>query len=171
MFLEKRLVARSQELQTNISKANTLTKTKKIKEFWIKYFIESKGVSITVPAKHIHTIFADVAIAVNPQDKRYKKLIWQNVIIPIINKNIPIIWDETVDSFQWSWAVRITPWHDEYGLQVAQKHNLPTDVFAVDVQGNFTEHAGEFSGKPIESFIENIETYIDDIWNWNILMM
>jgi len=40
---------------------------------------------------------------------------------------------------------------------------LPTDVFAVDVQGNFTEHAGEFSGKPIESFIENIETYIDDI--------
>ncbi len=165
VFLEKRLVARSQELQTNISKANTLAKTKKIKEFWIKYFIESKGVSITVPAKHIHTIFADVAIAVNPQDKRYKKLIWQNVIIPIINKNIPIIWDETVDSFQWSWAVRITPWHDEYGLEVAQKHNLPTDVFAVDVQGNFTEHAGEFSGKPIESFIENIETYIDDIWN------
>lgn len=165
IHLEKKVVSRSKELQTNVLKTNLFIKKKKKKEFVIKYFIESKWVSISVPTKNLKTIFADVAVAVNPQDKRYKKLIWQNVIIPIINKNIPIIWDDSVVSFEWTWVVRITPWHDEYGLEIAQKHNLPTNIYAIDVDGNFTKHVGDFVGKPVDVFIENVETYINDIWN------
>ncbi len=165
IFTHKEVVAWSKDLQTNILKSNIKVQKKPSKEFIMKYFIESKWVTITVPTKNIETIFADVAVAVNPQDKRYKKLIWQNVIIPIINKSIPIIWDDSVDSFQWSWVVRVTPWHDEYWLQIAQSHKLPIDVFAIDTDWNFTNNAWEFSWKPVNEFIENVIKYIDDIWN------
>jgi len=169
VFFEKRLLARSKDLQTNIPKINTLAKKRKIKEFVIKYFIEAKWISISVSTKNIKTIFADVALAVNPQDKRYKKLIWQNVIIPIVNKAIPIIWDDSIDSFNWTWVVRITPWHDQYGLEIAQKHNLATNIFAIDIDGNFTKHAGHLSWKPVDVFFENIETHIENIWNLEYL--
>lgn len=165
VFSQKEVVLRSKSFQTNLFKNNVKIEKKDSLQFVMKYFVESKGLTILVPAKNIETIFADVAVAVNPQDKRYKKLIWQNVIIPIINKSIPIIWDETVDSFNGSWVVRITPWHDEYGLEIAKKHNLPIDVFAVDTDWKFTNNAWEFSNKPVNDFIDNVIKYIDDIWN------
>lgn len=165
IFCQKEVISRSKNFQTNVFKNNIKIEKKDSKEFVLKYFIESKWVTILVSTKNIETIFADVAVAVNPQDKRYKKLIWQNVIIPIINKSIPIIWEESVDSFAWTWVVRITPWHDEYWLEIAQKHKLPIDVFAIDTDWNFTNNTWEFSNKSVEEFLENVIKYIDDIWN------
>lgn len=165
VFSQKEVVYRSKIFQTNLFKNNIKSEKVEVHEYNVKYFIESKWISIMVPTTRIETIFADVALAVNPQDKRYKKLIWQNVIIPIINKNIPIIWDEDVDSFNWSGVMRVTPWHDEYGLKLAQKHNLPIDIFAIDINWNFTKHAWEFGHKPVVEFLANIVKYIDDIWN------
>lgn len=165
IFSQKEVVYRSKIFQTNLFKNNIKIEKIELYEYNIKYFIEAKWISIVVPTTRIETMFADVALAVNPQDKRYKKLIWQNVIIPIINKNIPIIWDEGVDSFNWSWVMRVTPWHDEYGLKLAQKHNLPIDIFAVDINWKFTKHAWEFAHKPVIEFLANIVKYIDDIWN------
>ena len=161
----KEVVARSKDFQTNVIKNNLKIETKEVKEFVLKYFIESKWITILIPTINIETIFSDVAVAVNPQDKRYKKLIWQNVIIPIINKSIPIIWEDSVDSFSWTWVVRINPWHDEYWLKIAQKHSLPTNIFAIDTNWMFTDCAWEFSNKPVKDFLWNIIKYIDDIWN------
>lgn len=158
-------VNRSKIYQTYIDSSNTIKKEVEIPEYTIKYFIGTKWQAINVVTDRIETIFADVAIAVNPVDKRYKKLIWQNVLIPIINKNIPIIGDESVDSFKWEWAIRVTPWHDEYWLELAKKHWLPTDIFAVDVDWKFTEHAWEFAWKDLSEFFDNIIKYVDDIWN------
>jgi valyl-tRNA synthetase len=165
IFFQKEVVYRSKEFQTNLFKNNISIQQKDVYEYNLKYFIESKWVTINIPTTKIETIFADVAVAVNPQDKRYKKLIWQNVIIPIINKSIPIIWDDSVDSFIWSWVVRVTPWHDQYWLEMAQKHWLQTDVYAIDTDWNFTENVWDFSNKPLSEFLQNVIKYIDDIWN------
>ena len=140
-------------------------KEKDVQRFTIKYFIEAKWQTINIVTTRIETIFADVAIAVNPTDKRYKKLIWQNVIIPIVNRSIPIIADESVDVFQWEWAIRVTPWHDAYWLELAKKHWLPTDIFAVNIDWKFTEYAWEFAWKDLSEFYDNIVKYVDDIWN------
>lgn len=152
-------------LQTNRSKWEVFIKEKEDTEFVLKYFIEAKWVTIAVHTKDIATIFADVAVAVNPQDKRYKKLIWQNVIIPIINKSIPIIGDDSVDAFTWSGVYRITPWHDYYGLEIAQKHNLPTNIYAINKDGTFSDQSWEFANKPLDVFLDNIIKYLEDIDN------
>ena len=158
-------VNRSKVYQTYIDASNTIKKEVEIPEYTIKYFIGTKWQAINVVTDRIETIFGDVAIAVNPVDKRYKKLIGQNVLIPIINKNIPIIWDESVDVFCWEWAIRVTPWHDAYWLELAKKHWLPTEVFAIDVDWKFTENAWEFAWKDLSEFFDNIIKYVDDIWN------
>ena len=163
--LKKETVYRSKEYQTNLFKNNINSSQKNLTEYSLKYFIDSKWHAVTVPTTSLETIFADVWVAVNPQDKRYKKLIWQSVIIPITNKIIPIIWDESVDSFKGSWVFRITPGHDQYWLELAKKHGLPTNIYAIDVYGKFTKHAWEFAWKTVEDFFDNIVKYVDDIGN------
>ena len=158
---------RSKNYHTDISATNMMEKKVPAKKFNLKYFIGTKWQAINIVTERLETIFWDVAILVNPTDKRYKKLIWENVLIPIINKNIPIIWDDTVSTFcgDGTWTMRVTPWHDETSLNLAKKHGLPTDVFAVDVDWNFTEYAGTFAWKELSEFYDNIVKYVDDIWN------
>jgi len=72
-------------------------KPTKGKLYYIKYFVNKKGDALTVATTRPETMFADVALAVNPRDKRYKKYIGKTVLIPIINKPIPVIADEYVD--------------------------------------------------------------------------
>ena len=92
-------------------------------------------------------------------------MIWQNVIIPIINKCIPIIWDDDVDAFKGTGVQRITPGHDAWSLKIAERHNLPINVYAINTDWTFSENAGMFAWKSLSDFSENIEKYIDDIWN------
>ncbi len=158
---------RSKDYHTEIPEINIIEKKVPSKKFTLKYFIWTKWQAINVVTSRLETIFWDVAILVNPTDKRYKKLIWQNVLIPMINKNIPIIWDETISSFywDWTWTMRVTPWHDEASLNLAKSHNLSTDVFAVDIDWKFTESAWTFAWKDLSEFYDNIVKYVDDIWN------
>ena len=158
---------RSKDYHTDISDTNIVEKKVSAQKFNLKYFIGTKWQAINVVTNRLETIFWDVAILVNPTDKRYKKLIWENVLIPIINKNIPIVWDDTISVFHWdgTWTMRVTPWHDEESLNYAKKHWLPTEVFAVDVDWKFTENAWTFSWKDLSEFYDNIVKYVDDIWN------
>lgn len=162
---EQNAILWNKNYQRDIADADISTKEVETPQFTIKYFIEAKWQTINVVTTRIETIFADVAIAVNPSDKRYKKLIGQNVIIPIINKNIPIIWDDAVDVFCGEWAIRVTPWHDKFWLELAKRHWLPTDIFAIDTNWKFTEHAWTFAWKDLSEFYDNIVKYVDDIWN------
>lgn len=165
IFVKKETALWSKDLQMDLHKYNVIKSEKDILEYTIKYFVESKWFAIQVVTTDITTIFWDVAVAVNPIDKRYKKIIWQNVIIPIINRCIPIIADESVEIFKWTWVQRVTPGHDDRSLNIAEKHNLPTDVYAIDTDGTFSEHAWMFAWKPLDEFADNIEKYIDDIGN------
>jgi len=135
------------------------------KQYNIRYFVDTKNISLIVPTLWPETIFADVALAVHPDDKRYKKLTKNKVIIPIINKTIPIIADELVDPMKGTGIMRITPAHDKISLIIAQKHELQIDKFAINKNGCFTKSAGDFCGKSASEFIKNIVKNLDDIHN------
>lgn len=111
------------------------------KMHYIRYFVQGKGDSITVATIRPETIFADVAIAVHPKDRRYKKWIGKNVLIPIVNRPIPVVADEHVQIEFGTGALKITPAHDEADFEVAVRHELPLDHFAFDKQCIFSELA------------------------------
>lgn len=164
-FDEECVNYRSIDRQTVISRQEINFKSIKRKKYSIKYFVDTKKDCLTISTFYPETIFADVALAVNPIDRRYKKLIWSKVIIPIINKTIPIVWDESVDMQNDSGIIRVTPAHDKWWLEIAIRHKLPTNKVAIDHLGLFTDNAWVFAGKKMIDFRDNVIQYLDDICN------
>jgi valyl-tRNA synthetase len=113
--------------------------------YYIRYpLTESEGF-VTVATTRPETFLGDTAVAVNPTDKRYKNLLGKNVTLPIIDKEIPIIADDAVDTSFGTGALKITPAHDPTDLEVAQRHNLPlVDIMNPDATMN--ENAGPYRG-------------------------
>ncbi len=91
--------------------------------YHIKYPIKEGG-HITVATTRPETMFGDVAVMVNPKDKRYKELVGKTVILPLVNREIPIIEDEYVDKNFGTGAVKVTPSHDFNDFEVGRKHQL-----------------------------------------------
>jgi valyl-tRNA synthetase len=113
--------------------------------YYIRYpLTESEGF-VTVATTRPETFLGDTAVAVNPEDKRYKKLIGKNVVLPIIDKEIPIIADDTVDTSFGTGALKITPAHDPTDFEVAQRHNLPL-VDIMKPNATMNENAGPYQG-------------------------
>jgi len=96
------------------------------------YFLDYGPIQIATTRPE--TIFADVAVAVNPKDERYKNLIGQNAIVPLINKEIPIIADDLVEIGFGTGALKITPGHDATDFEIGQKHDLP-EISCIDHLG------------------------------------
>lgn len=96
IYQSQYMVNRSPGAQTVVSDIEVEYKEEKTDLYYIRYFIEGKGDSILVATIRPETIFADVAIAVHPKDKKYKKWIGKNVLVPLINRPIPVIADERV---------------------------------------------------------------------------
>ncbi|MEI6426665.1 MAG: hypothetical protein WCO66_04965, partial [Candidatus Absconditabacteria bacterium] len=133
--------------------------------YTVKYFVSTKNHSLDVYLEDPATMFGDVAIAFNPLHKKAKLLKGQMVIIPIINKTIPIIVDDRVDFTRHGGIMRITPGHDNLSLDIAKDHDLPLHVESYDSWGNFSQDAGVFAGKPVEQFLGNIIQNLSDIGN------
>ncbi|HCJ66952.1 MAG TPA: valine--tRNA ligase [Elusimicrobia bacterium] len=91
------------------------------------------------------TMLGDTAVAVNPQDKRYKNLIGKTVILPLMNREMPIIADELVDSSFGTGAVKVTPAHDPVDFEIAQRHQLP-EVKVIDGKGRMTGLTDKYAG-------------------------
>ncbi len=115
------------------------------KLYHIEYPFEDEKGGIIVATTRPETMFGDTAIAVNPNDKRYKNLVGKKVILPIKNKPIPIIEDEYVDSSFGTGAVKITPAHDPNDFEVGRRHNLDI-VVAIDDRGKMTNEALHYEG-------------------------
>ncbi|MDE7439950.1 MAG: valine--tRNA ligase, partial [Clostridia bacterium] len=114
--------------------------------FWhIKYFVEGEDTFLEVATTRPETMFGDTAVAVNPEDKRYKHLIGKNVILPIVNKAIPVVGDEHADMEFGTGVVKITPAHDPNDFEVGLRHNLPM-VRVMNDDGTMNENAGKFKG-------------------------
>ncbi len=159
------IVNRCSNDRTVISDIEVEYKEKEWKLYYINYFVEWKWYYIPVATVRPETIFGDVAVAVNPYDKRYKKYIGKNVLIPIINKPIPIIADEWVDISFGTWVLKITPTHDSHDFEIWKKHWLPLDHYAIASNWKLTELAWEFAGHKVEDVFENIIQYLDEIGN------
>ena len=113
--------------------------------YYIRYPVAQREGFVTVATTRPETFLGDTAVAVNPQDKRYRKLTGNSVILPIIEREIPIIADDAVDTSFGTGALKITPAHDPTDLEVAQRHELPlVDIMNPDATMN--ENAGPYQG-------------------------
>jgi valyl-tRNA synthetase len=166
VYRDTYMVNRSPEAKTVLSDLEVEYKQVTTKLYYIKYFVQGKGESLTVATVRPETMFGDVAVAVHPKDRRYKKWIGKNVLIPIVNKQIPIIADETVSMEFGTGVLKITPSHAEEDFLIARKHNLPVEKYAIDKENNYTEHAGEeLAGKQAYDFMDNLIQLLDEIGN------
>ncbi|OGK19354.1 valine--tRNA ligase [Candidatus Roizmanbacteria bacterium RIFCSPHIGHO2_02_FULL_40_13b] len=127
IYRSKRLVNYCTFDGTSFSDLEVLDKEVEVERglFHLEYSIKGGG-SITVATTRPETMFGDVALMVHPKDKRYSSLIGKIALIPVINKEIPIITDEYVDMDFGTGAVKVTPAHDFNDFEIGKKHNLPS---------------------------------------------
>ncbi|NLP29649.1 MAG: class I tRNA ligase family protein, partial [Clostridiales bacterium] len=131
--------------RTSLSDAEVEHEDKKGKYYYIKYPAADGGEGLVVATSRPETMFGDVAVAVHPEDERYKDLIGKNVILPLVGKEIPVIADEYPDPEKGSGAVKITPAHDPNDFEVGLRHNLPQPC-CIDEDAIMTNLAGKYEG-------------------------
>ncbi|MCW0479317.1 valine--tRNA ligase [Riemerella anatipestifer] len=141
-----RMVNWDPEAKTNISDEEVIFKEQNGKLYHLKYQIEGTQDFLTVATARPETIFGDVAVCVNPNDERYQKLIGKTVIVPIVNRSVPIIADEYVDIEFGTGTLKITPAHDVNDYEIGQKHQLQI-IDAIDDDGKLNHHGMHYEGK------------------------
>ncbi len=145
-------------LETVVSDQEVIHKEEEGKMYYITYFCSWSDNEIVIATTRPETLLWDVAVAVHPADKRYKKLIKRKkkLILPIVNKEIELIADEEVDMDFGSGAVKITPAHDANDFQMAKRHELPLDNVVIGKDGKMTEVAWIFAWQDYKTARENI---------------
>ncbi len=114
--------------------------------FWHYGYTTPDGkTTVTFATTRPETMLGDTAVAVNPNDERYKHLVGKTVIVPFVNREIPIIADDYVDMEFGTGVVKITPAHDPNDFEVGLRHNLPI-IRVMNDDGTMNENAGEFAG-------------------------
>ena len=127
--------------------------------WYIRYKIKDTNDYITVATSRPETMFGDTAVAVNPKDKRYKGLEGKTLILPIVNKEIPIVYDDYVELEFGTGAVKITPAHDPNDFEVGLRHDLPV-VKVLNDDGTMNENAGHYNGM---TALECREKVVDEL--------
>lgn len=141
-----RMVNWDPEAKTNISDEEVIFKEQNGKLYFLKYKIEGSEEFLSVATTRPETIFGDTAVCINPNDERYAHLKGKNVIVPIVDRVIPIIEDEYVDIEFGTGALKITPAHDINDYEIGQKHQLNM-IDSLDDDGNLNEHGLHYAGK------------------------
>ncbi len=123
--------------------------------YHLKYYIEGTDEYLDVATTRPETLFGDTAVAVNPNDERYNKLAGKNVILPIVNKPIPIVLDEHADPEFGTGVVKITPAHDPNDFEVGNRHNLER-IVVMNPDGTMNENAVGYTGLTREEAREKL---------------
>ena len=135
------------------------------KLWYLKYPVKDSSEFITVATTRPETMLGDSAVAVNPADKRYQKLVGQTVILPLLDREIPIIADRRVDLEFGTGAVKVTPAHDHLDWEIGQEYKLPT-ISVINEKTLITENGGPYVGlKGKEARLKIIE----DLQKLNLL--
>ena len=134
--------------------------------YHLKYFIENSDQYLEVATTRPETLFGDTAVAVNPSDERYKHLIGKNVILPIVDKLIPIVGDIHADPEFGTGIVKITPAHDPNDYEVGLRHNLPR-IIVMNKDATMNENAFKYIGMSRE---ECREALVKDLEEAGILI-
>ncbi len=136
------LVNRCPHCGTVLSDIEIEHREKQAKLYYIKYGLKDSEKSITVATTRPETMLGDTAVAVHPGDKRFRKLHGKKVILPLVNREIPVITDERVEMEFGTGAVKVTPAHDPVDFELGKRHNLE-QVIVIDGSGRMTAEAGE----------------------------
>ena len=141
-----RMVNWDPEAKTNISDEEVIFKEQNGKLYYLKYKIEGTEEFLSVATTRPETIFGDTAVCINPNDKRYAHLRGKKVIVPIVNRVVPIIEDDYVDIEFGTGALKITPAHDINDYEIGKRHNLQM-IDSLDDDANLNENAQHYAGK------------------------
>ena len=133
------------EAETALSNEEVIYKDVEGAFYHLKYYLEDKSMYLDVATTRPETLFGDTAVAVNPEDERYKHLIGKKVILPIVNKLIPIIADEHADPEFGTGVVKITPAHDPNDFEVGNRHNLER-IVVMNKDATMNENAVGYTG-------------------------
>ncbi len=140
-----RMVNWDPEARTAVSDEEVNYTEEKSKLYYVKYKIVGEDDFITVATTRPETILGDTAVCANPADERYLQMKGKKVIVPMVNREVPFIFDDYVDMEFGTGCLKITPAHDINDYEIGIRHKLPTiDVFNDD--GTISEAAGMFSG-------------------------
>jgi valyl-tRNA synthetase len=156
IYKDKRLVNWDPKLLTAISDLEVVQVETRGHLWYLRYPLEGKTFKAEDPSTYIvvattrpETMLGDTAVAVNPEDDRYKALIGTNAILPLVGRKIPIVGDEISDPEKGSGAVKITPAHDFGDFEVGKRHNLPqVNIFSVEAKLQLKDNADFVAGVP-----------------------
>ncbi len=140
---------------TALSNEEVIYKEDKGAFYHLKYYLEDKSMYLDVATTRPETLFGDTAVAVNPDDERYKHLIGQKVILPVVNKLIPIIGDEHADPEFGTGVVKITPAHDPNDFEVGLRHDLER-IIVMNKDATMNENAVGYEGLTREECREKL---------------
>lgn len=145
IYRGNRIINWCPECKTSISDAE-VEHEEKTGNFWhIKYPVKDSDETIEIATTRPETMLGDTAVAVNPEDKRYQHLIGKTLILPLMNREIPVIADDYVDSEFGTGAVKITPSHDPNDFEVGLRHNLP-QIRVMNDDATINEKGGKYVG-------------------------
>ncbi len=151
VYRGERIVNYCTKHQTSFADIEVEHKNEKGKLWKIAYPTLDKIGEIIIATTRPETMLGDVAVAVHPDDERYKKLIGTRILLPIVDKEIPIIADEYVDMSYGTGAVKITPAHDPNDFEIAKRHDLPIESI-ISPEGKMINVPAQFLGlTPIEA--------------------
>ena len=151
VYRGERIVNYCTKHQTSFADIEVEHKNEKGKLWKIAYPTLDKIGEIIIATTRPETMLGDVAVAVHPDDERYKKLIGTRILLPIVNKEIPIIADEYVDMSYGTGAVKITPAHDPNDFEIAKRHDLPLESI-ISPEGKMINVPAQFLGlTPVEA--------------------
>jgi valyl-tRNA synthetase len=133
------------DCQTALSDLETIHEDAPGHLWYIRYPIHGSSDHVTVATTRPETMLGDTAVAVNPRDKRYQHLAGKTVLLPLMNRHIPVIFDDIVQPEFGTGAVKVTPAHDPNDLEAGKRHNLP-QIQVIDFHARMTEAAGPYAG-------------------------
>ena len=149
IYRGERIVNYSTTFQTSYADIEVNYKTEKGKLWDIAYPSIDKIKEVVVATTRPETMFGDTALAVHPEDPRYKDLIGTKVLVPLTDREIPVIADEYVDSDYGTGVVKITPAHDPNDFEVGNRHDLPR-LQVIDYEGKMTNVPPEYMKQPVD---------------------
>jgi valyl-tRNA synthetase len=123
--------------------------------FHIAYPLEDGSGEVVVATVRPETMLADTAVAVNPDDERYRHLVGKSAILPLVGRRLPIIADEYVKTDFGSGALKITPGHDPNDFEIGRRHGLE-EISVIGEDGRMTEAAGEYAGLRVDAAQERV---------------
>ena len=162
IYRGERIINWCPHCKTSISDAEVVFEEKEGSFWHLRYPLSDGSGYIELATTRPETMLGDTAVAVHPDDERYKALVGKTVILPLVNKEIPIIADSYVEQGFGTGVVKITPAHDPNDFEVGLRHNLPV-INVMDDGGVINENGGKYAGMPALEARKQIVKDLDEV--------